>query len=264
MGWVVYYSVLTFIFACSYLIPSSVTHVSPDLIKGILLGVSLMTALGQAIARVNLRFYLFWQKVWVWWNSGSTTIWRFGLRLDGNVDFDALVEALGSAEFAEWTTVIAWRRANEVRIKVDRTIHLLLSFDPSETSGDGDDHITIRSEELEVPYGSARSKIDKCITPLIGAIVRVARPTNYSVMFDVIYRDHNLFFAFYVAHLSPKQVTHFNLVFRPTALSRTGTEKVIVTQHGLEITASSAEGFGELSKAFLLLSSHAVEAVQTG
>ena len=83
MGWIVYYGFLFIVFWGSYLVPGSEHgHVSPDVIKAITASVTLLTALGQAVARANLRFYLLCQRIWIWWNSDTTTLWRFGLRLD--------------------------------------------------------------------------------------------------------------------------------------------------------------------------------------
>jgi hypothetical protein len=214
------------------------------------------------VARVNLPFYLFWQRIWVWWNGEKTALWRFALRLDGTFGPDAvarITESLRtSPEFSGWESQLISANDREARVKVDRTIHLHISYEPEFLSGDGEDHLFIRSDELEVPYGRARQKIDRQITPLLSAFIGSLHARDYSIIFDVMFPDRNPFFAFYIAHLRPEQVTQFNLVFKPRDVSRTNAEKIVVTQQALEITAVTTEGFSEMAKAFVLLTGDAI------
>jgi hypothetical protein len=264
MGWVVYYAVLLFAFALSYVLPHVTSSATPDVLKAITGTVTLLSALGQAVAKVNLRFYLFCQRAWVWWNSDRSSIWRFGLRLDGYFDETVMMRIQTSlaSDFAHWTPTVISKSDLEIRIKIDRTIHLKIAYEPRSNSEDGRDHLTIRSDELEISYGGAKSKIDRCISPLLSALVKLLRPEDYSAVFDIFFQGHNPFFAFYVAHLRPEQVSQFNLIFYPKDSLKDGRDKIRVTQDRIEITASTVESFGQLSKGMLLLSADSLETVE--
>jgi hypothetical protein len=140
---------------------------------------------------------------------------------------------------------------------VDRTIHLAITYEPAVFSGDGEDHLLVRSEELEIPYGSAKRKLDSCIVPLLGILCQRLNANTSSTMLEVSFAKKNPFFAFFVAHLKPEQVSQFNLVFRPSSLSRNEHDKVVVTQNLITINAESTASFATLAKAFLLLSEDA-------
>lgn len=181
------------------------------------------------------------------------------MRLDGNFEPDILgriLDALKSDDFAAWQCQIINRSPLGARLKVDRTLHLQISFEPAETSADGNGHLLIRSEEIEVPYGAAREKIDHQIAPLLSTFNSAIRPDRYSIELEVWFKQRNPFFAFYVAHLRPEQISQFQLIFKPD-ISRTGNETVVVTEKTLGMTTVTTEGFAELAKAFVLLSSDA-------
>jgi hypothetical protein len=101
-------------------------------------------------------------------------IWRFGLRLDGYFDETVMMRIQTSlaSDFAHWTPTVISKNDLEARIKIDRTIHLKIAYEPRSHSEDGRDHQTIRSDEIEISYGAAKSKIDRCISPLLSALVR--------------------------------------------------------------------------------------------
>ena len=69
MGWVIYYAVLTVAYLGAWLYSLVHPHQFSELIKSASGAITIASALGQAFARVNLRFYLFWQRFWVWWNG---------------------------------------------------------------------------------------------------------------------------------------------------------------------------------------------------
>ena len=96
----------------------------------------------------------------------------------------------------------------------------------------------------------------------VSGFINLLHPDNYSIVFEVSFPDKNPFFAFYIAHLRPEQVTQFQLVFKPKDFSRTDAEKIVVTRSALEVTAVTTEGFAEMAKAFVLLSADAVRVAQ--
>ncbi|WP_157178233.1 hypothetical protein [Terriglobus roseus] len=232
------------------------THAS-EILKVVAGSVTLLTALGQALAKANLKFYLLWQRIWIMLHGSETAIWRFGLRVDGDLGSNVLEDFAQSAKSSleQWHPEIHSCSDSSLRMKVDRTIHLHAQLEHAAFSEDGVSHFLVRSDELEVPYASARAKIEQCIVPLLGIIARQWPGAEHSTMFEVSFRKKNPFFAFFVAHLDPKQVTQFNLVFHPAAITRDGTDRVVVTQNSLHIDAGTTESFAQLSKAFILMSS---------
>jgi len=265
MGWVVYYVILLAAFLASYILPHTGSSLSPDTLKAVAALVTLLSALGQSLIKVNFKLYLLTQRVWVWWNSGTSSLWRFGIRLDGNFESDVLkkIKQILVDDSPRWAPTIVSENAVDLRIKIDRTIHLRITFEPRSHSEDGLDHLTIKSDELEVSYGTAKSKIDRCISPLLNALVKALRPEDYSAVFDIFFQSHNPFFAFYVAHLRPEQVSQFNLIFYPSDSAKDGRNKVQVTQNRIEITASTIDRFSQLAKGMLLLSADSLETVET-
>lgn len=264
MGWVVYYVILTLAYIAASVYSFLHPHRLPDVIKSVSVLITLTTAMAQAIARVNLRFYLFWQRFWVWWHGDKTAIWRVSLRMDGALGPDPLarIKRALKGEMKNWESEIIATSDLSLRLKFEKVVQLYVQYDPRALSEDADDHLLVRSEELEVAYGRARQKIDRQITPLLSAFVNIVKPDSYSIVFEVLFPDKNPFFAFYVAHLRPEQVTQFQLVFRPHDFSRTNAEKVLVTRNALEVTAVTTEGFSEMAKAFILLTADAARVAQ--
>lgn len=137
MGWVIYYAILTaaYISASVY----SLVHPqrAPELIKTVSGTITLASALGQAIARVNLRFYLFWQRFWVWWNGEKTAIWRFSLRVDGDIGPNAIrqVKDALTAALKKWEPQVISESDLEARIKFEKTIQLHFCFEPAALAG---------------------------------------------------------------------------------------------------------------------------------
>lgn len=263
MGWVIFYAVLLLSYvsasACSLLYPTR----APEFIKAISGSVALLTGLLQAISRVNLKVYLLGQRISVWWHGDRTALWRFALRLDGNFQSNVIEQTAAAlktgVDFKGWQPEIFFVNDRELRAKLDKTVHVHLMFEPAAVSADGTGHLLIRSDEFEVPYGAARRKIDRQLTPLLTVFSTFFRPQNSSIEFEVAFNKRNPFFAFYVAHLRPEQVTHFNLVFRPNDICRQGLARVSVTQNTLEISTGTAEGFAALAKAFVLLTAEAAK-----
>lgn len=184
--------------------------------------------------------------------------------MDGVLGRDPLtrIRVALKTDMKNWESEIISTTDLGLRIKFEKTIHLYMQYEPSSLSEDVEDHLLIRSEELEVAYGRARHKIDREIAPLFSALLNTVKPASYSINFEVLFPDKNPFFAFYVAHLRPEQVTQFQLVFRPHDYSRTDSEKVVVTQTALELTAVTTEAFSEMAKAFILLSADAARVAQ--
>ena len=259
MRWIYYYATLIvlFLILCVYA-AFHPGHIPSDLrIAASLL--TMLTALGQSLVRSNFKLYLFSQKIWLLFNRHVTALWRFSVRLDGHLGPESLslLEESLTSEMKQWSPKIISRDAVSLRMIVDRTIHITCSFEASSYSEDGLDHIVVRSDELEVTYGSARKKIDSCILPLMGILTRRLRPDTSSSTLEVFFGAKNPFFAFYVAHLPQEQVTRFNLVFKPSVVTRSDQDRVVVSQKSVAINASSPEAFAILSKAFILLSEDA-------
>ena len=266
MAWVVYYCALLAAFILASILPHAGHHAyAPDLIRTITSCVTLLSALGQAIAKVNLRFYLLWQRAWVWWHSDRSSLWRFGIRMDGPFETETVLELIKQAfgtELVHWDPKLIAENGLNIHVRLDRTIHLQITYEPSTYAGDGVDHLTIRSDELEVSYGSSRSKIDSVITPLLSALIRVVRPREYSAMFDIFFENHNPFFAFYIAHLKPEQVSQFNILFYPRSSLEKGRTKIHVMRDQIQITAGTTESFAQLAKGMLLLSADSLKIIE--
>ncbi len=259
MRWVYFYATLILLFlalaAYAALHPG---HIPSDLRFAASM-LTMLAALGQSLVKSNFKLYLLSQKIWLLLNRHVTALWRFSVRLDGDFGpnaLDMLEDALKS-EMSQWSPKVISRDSVRLRLIVDRTIHLTCSLEPACYSEDGLDHLHVRSDELEVTYGSARKKIDSCIVPLMGVLSRKLRPETSSSTLDVSFGERNPFFAFYVAHLPQNQITHFNLIFKPAAITRSDQDRVAVSQKSVSISAASPESFATLSKAFILLAGDA-------
>jgi hypothetical protein len=179
MVWVIYYALLllAYVLASVY----SIYHPdrTPEVIKSVSGALTLITALAK-LSRVPICAFIFsYSGFWVWWHGDKTAVWRFALRLDGGFGTEVIADLNKSfqrPELSNWPSQILTSNDREARIKMDRTIHLHITYEPEFVSGDGEDHILIRSDELEVPYGRAREKIDRQITPLLSAFISVLRP----------------------------------------------------------------------------------------
>jgi hypothetical protein len=260
MGWVIYYAILFVMFSAStaYAFGHPQDSLSSAL-RDFAGALTMLTALGQSLAKANFRVYLLTQQVWLRFHKDTTALWRFGLRLDGLISNDPMREAhkILESELDTWKPKLLSSNEREIRVILDRTIHLVFTYEPAIFSGDGEDHILVRSDEVEIPYGSAKRKLDSCIVPLLGILSRSLKSSSSSTMLEVYFSRRNPFFAFFVAHLKPEQVSQFNLVFRPSSLSRNENDKVVVTQNRITINAESTDSFATLAKAFLLLSEDA-------
>jgi len=260
MGWAVLYLVLAASFCASFLFPGS-GHFS--LAEGIKLICGAGGAIGafvQALAKVHLRTYLFLQRARIWWHSDRTSIWKFGLRLDGISDPDplALIRISIGGALARWEPRVLGFTGRTMLLQIDKTIHLQMSFVPEDESEDGEAHLLVESHDLEMSYGNAEKKLDGSIVPILGALKTIVHPVQSSSMFEATFSGTNPFFGFYVEHLKAEQIKHFNIVFTPYVSHDTRADRVTVTAKGIEISSGSNEAFCRLTKAFLLLSSESI------
>src|ERR1017187_2048642 len=258
MGWVFYYAVLLILLGLSSAYAAGHTGTLPTYVRALAGVIPILSALAQAITKVNFRAYLWSQELWIALHGSATSNWRFGIRLDGSLGTDVISRITQTLkDNPRWSPRLVRTKPAEVKVVVDRTIHLTITYEPEAESGDGEDHLLIHSDELEVTYASAKRKIDTCIVPFMTMILRNIPSRQSSTMLEVFFSSKNPFFAFFVAHLRPEQVSQFKLVFRPAAITRNESDKVLVTKQSISINAQSPDAFASLSKAFLLLSEDA-------
>lgn len=261
MRWVYYYSGLLFVLIAvsAYAIWHPTFHIV--ILKEIAAAIPILTAIGQALAKANLSFYLLTQRVWLKLNAPEPTLWRFGMRFSTDVGSEPLEKALLAmmAGLSRWQPKLISRGERDFRLIVDKTIHLRVSLDRADYSEDGRDHYLIQSDALEITFGQVQNKIEKVIHPLLRSILASMRIVDSATFMEVEFQKKNPFFAFFVAHIDEKHVSNFNLVFRPMNNSGDGNDKVVVTKTAMKVSASTPEDFARLSKTFLLLSSNASE-----
>lgn len=259
MRWVYYYlALLSLLVACtSYGIVHPAAHV--ELLKGLLAGVPILSALAQALSKANLPFYLFTQRLWLKFHSSTPSVWRFGMRFSKSPAPGAFEALLNTFEhrLSGWNPKVIYKAEHEFRVIIDRTIHFRVSYDCGAYSEDGEDHFLVQSDPLEVTYGQAESKLERSIRPILRSVMREMNVASSSSFMDIDFVDRNPFFAFFVAHIDERHVSSFNLVFRPPSLSEERSEKVIVTKKTMQVNATTPEDFTRLSKEFLLLSASA-------
>jgi hypothetical protein len=260
MRWVYYYVglLLVLVVVSTYALSHPAAHV--EVLKGIFTAVPILTAIGQALAKANLSFYLFTQRLWLRLNAPEPTIWRFGVRFSTPPIDEPLKQALATlTALPQWHPQVVSKGDREFRLIVDKTIHLRVSIDSAAYSEDGRDYYLIQSDALEITFGQVQRKLDKVIHPLLRSLLSSMRIVDAATFMDVEFTKKNPFFAFFVARIDEDQISNFNLIFRPSSSSRDTKNKVVVTQRTMQVSASTPEDFARLAKTFLLLSSDAAE-----
>jgi hypothetical protein len=118
MGWVIYYALLLMLFAASTIYttlhPQDVLSSAMRSLAGTL---TMFTALGQALAKVNFRLYLLTQRVWLFFHKDTTALWRFALRLDGLASDDPLQDTIAilGSDLTAWHSKIVSSDEREIK-----------------------------------------------------------------------------------------------------------------------------------------------------
>lgn len=260
MAWVILYSVLVVAFSVSFRFPASGHLLPSEIITKTAALVGSILSLTQALARVNLNIYLALQRIRIWFSRRETSHWQFALRVDDPASDDPLKQICDSltGTFGRWEPRVALNKSpRKLYLVLDRTIHLNLSFVPADESEDGASHLLIDSDELEIGFANSASKLEDTVIPILTGFLEVLRPQQSSAMFTVSFAKVCPFFSFYVEHLKPEQVTHFNLVFLPRLAHGPSTDRVTVTTRSMEITTGTLDAMKRLATTLLTLSSDA-------
>src|SRR5437867_3947987 len=90
MGWMIFYTVLLVAYVTGWLY--SLHHPSPlpDVISKISGLVALLSAMGTALQKSNLRIYFLFQKIAIRFFPDTTSRWWFSARYDGQFPADSV------------------------------------------------------------------------------------------------------------------------------------------------------------------------------
>jgi hypothetical protein len=230
----------------------------PALIYDIAFFIAIAYAFLESLSKNNLRVYFWFQRIRIWWHSDLVTKWWFSARLDGDFDFDTLINLLGflqdSGRF-KFPVRLEYKNQREAQVEIDDTLTLKIAVNPQGVFDDTKGHISILSKTLEVSYGHAKRKIDLQIIPVLSAIRDFLNPESSSYELNVDFNHKNPFFAIYIAHLKPEQVGDFRVLLYLNAYSQSPrAEKAEISKDSVHITSQSTDSLKQLALDFILLS----------
>ncbi len=257
MGWIIFYSALLFAYVAGWVYSAYHPNHLPEVISKVSGLVALLSAMGMALQKHNLRIYFLFQKIAIRFFPDTTSRWWFSARYDGQFPDDSvhlLIQHLQGKDF-RFPVKVEKEDALTAQIEVDQTLILNVQLDPQFISEDQRGHFTIVSKVMEVSYGHAKKKLDTQIIPVLQAIGDVLRPENGSFELDVQFLRRNPFFAVYIAHLRPDQVQDYRVVLHVDSGHPTGrAEKVEITKERVHVTAQTTNSFRTIAEQFVLLS----------
>lgn len=257
MAWTIFYILLLAAYIVSLALTTHQPNSVPEIIAGLSGLVALLVGLVTALQRSSLRIYFICQKLAIRFFPDTTGRWWFAARFDGQFGDDtvrSLINHFHSGEF-RFKSKVEDENAYSARVEIDQTLHLKIQYDPNDLSEDGEGHVTVLSQVMEVSYGHAREKIQRQIVPVLQAITQLLKPDNSSFELDVQFLKRNPFFAVYISHLRPEQVQDYRVVLHVDGSHPSGrAEAVEITKRKVHITAKTANGFQRLAEQFVLLS----------
>lgn len=257
MGWIIFYTALLVAYLASWVYSAYHPNHLPEVITKVSGLVALLSAMGTALQKHNLRVYFLFQKIAIRFFPDTTSRWWFSARFDGQLPDDSvrrLIEHFQSDDF-RFQIKVEKETNLTAQLDVDQTLTLMLQLDPLRLTDNQQSHLTVISKVMEVSYGHAKKKLDTQIVPVLQAINDVLRPESSSFELDVQFLGRNPFFAVYISHLRPEQVQDYRVVLHVDGGHPTGrTEKVEITKEKIHVTAKTTNTFRSIAEQFVLLS----------
>jgi hypothetical protein len=255
MGWAIFYAILLGAYVLSWVYSAYHPSGVPETITRLSGLAALLTGLLGALQKSSLRVYFLFQKILIRFFPDTTGRWWFCARFDGQFGDDVIrvLNAHFQSSDFRFSSKVESENTLTTQIELDRTLHLKIQYDPAQTSEDGQHHVTVISQVMEVSYGHAKKKLQQQIVPVLQAFIDALRPTNSSFELDVEFLKRNPFFAVYIAHLRPEQVQDYRVVLHVDSSHSSGKpETVEITKQRVHLTAKTTHSFQNIAEQFVL------------
>lgn len=186
-------------------------------------------------------FYLAVKRLWFNIKNPSC-IWNMQAELHGNFERDMFsnlnkkLRDIGDDSYKIITI------SNTRRIYKVQALNLEIVLDEKESI------LHIYVHDLQVSFRDSKEIIDKKLSRIFETIQYVAKADKGSYGLNIMFKEYNPYFGFFVRRLNDKDVQGFNIKLKVS------DDRVTVSSSGIEINSNKLNKLNELSKSYLALS----------